>query len=179
MRRTTSSGETADLRIRAERPEDHEAVNRLNAAAFGRPAEADLVDALRAAGDHVPELCLVAVDGGGELAGHVFFSEARLGSDTAVLALAPMAVLPERQQRGVGSALVREALRLARGTDYPLVVVLGHPEFYPRFGFERGDEHGVECPYEVPPEAWMVLRLPAYRPDARGPVSYPAPFDAV
>jgi predicted N-acetyltransferase YhbS len=90
-----------------------------------------------------------------------------------------MGVLPERQQRGIGSALVREALRLACGTSYPLVVVLGHPGFYPRFGFERGDEHGVECPYEVPPEAWMVLRLPAYRPDARGRVSYPAPFDAV
>ena len=137
------------------------------------------MDALRAAGDHVPELCLVAVDARGELAGHIFFSEARLGPDTAVLALAPMGVLPERQRQGVGSALVREALRLARGTDYPLVVVLGHPEFYPRFGFERGDEHGVVCPYEVPPEAWMVLRLPHDRPDARGRVSYPAPFDAV
>jgi putative acetyltransferase len=137
------------------------------------------VDALRAAGHHVPELCLVAVNARGELAGHIFFSEARLVPDTAVLALAPMGVLPERQQRGVGSALVREALQLARATDYPLVVVLGHPEFYPRFGFERGDEHGVECPYEVPPEAWMVLRLPHYRPDARGRVSYPAPFEAV
>ena len=133
------------------------------------------MDAIRAAGDHVPELCLVAVNARGELAGHIFFSEARLVPDTAVLALAPMGVLPERQQRGVGSALVREALRLARATDYPLVVVLGHPEFYPRFGFERGDEHGVECPYE----AWMVLLLPHYRPDARGRVSYPAPFEAV
>jgi putative acetyltransferase len=162
--------------IRAERPEDREAVHRLNQEAFGQPDEAELVDALRAAGDHVPELCLVAVSEEGELIGHIFFSEARLDSGPAVLALAPMAVLPDRQRQGVGSALVRESLRRAAETDYPLVVVLGHPDYYPRFGFEPGAEHGVECPYEVPPEAWMVHRLPAYRREARGLVIYPAPF---
>lgn len=165
--------------IRAERPEDREAVHRLNQEAFGQPDEAELVDALRAAGHHVPELCLVAVSGEGELIGHIFFSEARLDSGPAVLALAPMAVLPGRQRQGVGSELVRESLRRAAETDYPLVVVLGHPDYYPRFGFEPGAEHGVECPYEVPSEAWMVHRLPAYRREASGLVIYPAPFGAV
>jgi putative acetyltransferase len=147
--------------------------------AFGQPDEAELIDALRAAGDHVPELCLVAISGDGDLLGHIFFSEARLDAGPAVLALAPMAVLPDRQGQGVGSALVRESLRRAAETDYPLVVVLGHPEYYPRFGFEPGAEHGVRCPYDAPPEAWMVKRLPAYRPEARGLVIYPAPFGAV
>jgi putative acetyltransferase len=169
---------TAELLIRPERPEDREAIHHLNEEAFGQPDEAELVDALRAAGDQVPELCLVAVSGDGELIGHIFFSEARLDSNAAVLALAPMAVLPGRQGRGVGSALVRESLRRAAETDYPLVVVLGHPEYYPRFGFEPGAEHGVVCPYEVPPEAWMVQRLPAYRREVCGRVIYPAPFDA-
>jgi putative acetyltransferase len=164
--------------IRVERPEDRERIHRLNVEAFGQPDEAELIDALRAAGDHVPELCLVAVGGDGDLIGHIFFSEARLDSGVAVLALAPMAVLPDRQGHGVGSALVRESLSRAAETDYPLVVVLGHPEYYPRFGFELGAELGVECPYEVPPEAWMVKRLPAYRRDARGLVIYPAPFGA-
>ena len=167
------------LEIRAERPKDYDAVHRLHEAAFGQPDEAELVDALRAAGDHVPELCLVAVDGDGPVVGHIFFSEARLDSGAAVLALAPMGVLPDRQRRSVGSALVRESLRRAAATAYPLVVVLGHPGYYPRFGFEPGHERGVECPYNVPPEAWMVLRLPAYRPEARGRVIYPEPFGSV
>jgi putative acetyltransferase len=111
--------------------------------------------------------------------GHIFFSEATLESGDAVLALAPMAVLPELQRTGIGSALVRESLRVAAGTDFPLVVVLGHPEYYPRFGFERGHTHGIRSPYEVSPEVWMVRLLPAYRPQARGLVRYAEPFDSV
>jgi len=164
--------------IRVERPEDREAVHRLNVEAFGQPDEAELIDALRAGGDHVPELCLVATSGDGGLLGHIFYSEARLEKGPAVLALAPMAVLPDRQGQGVGSALVRESLRRAAETDYPLVVVLGHPDYYPRFGFEPGAGEGVLCPYEVPPEAWMVKRLRAHSPEARGRVIYPAPFGA-
>ncbi len=167
------------MEIRAERQGDYEGVRLLHEAAFGQAEEAALVDALRAAGDHVPELCLVAVDGEGSVVGQVFFSEARVASGAAVLALAPMGVLPDRQRQGVGSALVRESLRRAAETAYPLVVVLGHPEYYPRFGFEPGDAYGVTCPYEVPARAWMIHRLPAYRPDARGLVIYPEPFGAV
>jgi putative acetyltransferase len=165
--------------IRPERPADHDAVRDLLGRAFGPGSgEAGLVDALRAAGAHVPELCLVAADGG-EIVGHVFFSRARLASGDEVLALAPMAVRPDRQRGGIGSRLVTESLERAAATEYPLVVVLGHPGYYPRFGFERADGLGVRAPWEVPPEAWMALRLPAHRPAARGLVTYPAAFDAV
>ena len=105
---------------------------------------------------------MVALDGD-DVIGHIAFSRARLDSGVPVLALGPMGVVPAAQRRGVGSALMRESLRRAAETDYPLVVVVGHPEYYPRFGFERGDAHDIRTSYEVPPEAWMVLRLPAYR----------------
>ena len=161
--------------IRAERPEDHAAIRRVHELAFGQADEADLVEALRAAGDHLPRLCLVAV-GGDDVVGHISFSEARLDTGVPVLALAPMGVLPDRQRQGVGSVLMREALRRAAATDFPLVVVVGHADYYPRFGFERGENHGVVCPFPVPAEAWMVHLLPAYRPQARGTVEYPEAF---
>ena len=165
--------------VRPERPEDEDGARVVNERAFGpESGEAGLVDALRADGAHVPELCLVAVDGE-EVVGHIFFSRARLASGHEVLALAPMAVLPERQRDGIGSRLVESALGRAQATGFPLVVVLGHPGFYPRFGFEPAARHGVEAPWEVPPEAWMVHPLPAYDPEARGLVTYARAFDAV
>ena len=165
--------------IRPERPEDHDAVRAVNDGAFGEGSpEGGLVDALREEGAHVPELCLVAVEGD-EVVGHILFSRARLASGHEVLALAPMAVLPEHQRSGVGSQLATDALRRAATTDFPLVVVLGHPEYYPRFGFEPAAAHGVEAPWEVPPEAWMVLPLPAHDPAAKGVVTYARAFDAV
>jgi putative acetyltransferase len=165
--------------IRPERPEDLAAARRVHELAFGAGSgEADLVDALRAEGSHVPELCLVAVEGG-DVVGHVFFSRARLASGAEVLALAPMAVVPERQRTGVGSRLIVAALRHAADTAFPLVVVLGHPAFYPRFGFEPAAGYGVRAPWEVPPEAWMVHPLPAYDPHAQGVVTYARAFDAV
>jgi putative acetyltransferase len=167
------------LTVRPERPEDYAAARLVQERAFAPSvAEADLVDELRACGAHVPDLCLVAV-GEGEIVGHVVFSRARLDSGADVLALAPMAVRPEWQRRGVGSLLLREALERAAGTDFPLVVVVGHPTYYPRFGFEPAADYQVRAPFDVPPEAWMLYRLPAYRPEARGLVRYPAAFDAL
>jgi putative acetyltransferase len=165
--------------VRPETGADQEAVWHVHERAFAPSlAEAKLVDELRAAGDLVPELCLVAEEGG-EVVGHIAYSRARLESGHEVLALAPMAVLPVRQRSGIGSALARESLDLAAGTEFPLVVVLGHPEYYPRFGFEPGAAHGILDPYGVPPEAWMVHRLPAYTPDARGLVTYAEAFSLV
>ncbi len=156
-----------DHALQAERPQDFGAIHDLHLEAFGAGSpEADLVEALRDAGAHVPELCLVARQAG-RVAGHIVFSRAALESGHAVLALAPMAVLPEFQRTGIGSALVREGLRRAGETDFALVVVVGHPTYYPRFGFEPADDYGVRAPWEIPPEAWMVHKLPGYRPDAR------------
>ena len=173
-----------EIRVRSEEPGDREAVRRVNEAAFETATEADLVDALRASGDAVAELCLVA-EAGGEVVGHLCMSRAVLErgeaagggpSGPAILALAPMAVLPERQRAGIGSELVRAALELAEETEFPLVVVLGHPDFYPRFGFDPASAYGIVCPYPAPPEAWMAYTLPAYEPGTRGTVRYAEPF---
>jgi putative acetyltransferase len=165
--------------VRPETGADEDAIWHVHERAFAPSiAEAKLVDGLRAAGDLVAELCLVAEEDG-EVVGHIAYSRAGLDSGHHVLALAPMAVLPERQRGGIGSALVRESLDLAARSEFPLVVVLGHPEYYPRFGFEPGAAHGVLDPYGVPPEAWMVHLLPAYTPEARGLVTYAEAFALV
>ena len=167
------------LKIRPEDSEDYAGVRGVLQQAFGPDgAEADLVDALRAADAHVPGLCLVALHVR-EVVGHLFFSRARLDSGDEVLALAPMAVTPERQREGVGSRLLGDGLRRAGQTAFPLVVVVGHADYYPRFGFEPAKAHGIRAPWDVPVESWMVLRLPTYRAEARGLVSYPQAFDAV
>lgn len=168
------------IRIRSQEPGDRDAVRRVNEAAFDTPAEAGLAEALHESGDAVPELCLVATEGD-EVVGHICFSRARLGADgPEILALAPMAVDPRRQNRGIGSELVREGLERAEATAFPLVVVLGHPDYYPRFGFDPASAYGVACPYDgIPPEAWMAYTLPAYEPGIRGTVVYAEPFDAV
>ncbi|MGH2716301.1 MAG: GNAT family N-acetyltransferase [Thermoleophilaceae bacterium] len=164
---------------RPEAAPDRDAIRRVLEQAFAPSgAEARLVDALRADADLVPELCLVAEEGG-KVVGHIAYSRARLESGHEVLALAPMGVLPERQRDGIGSALVRESLERAAGTTFPLVVVLGHPEYYPRFGFEPGAAFGVVDPYGAPPEAWMAHRLPSYTPEARGMVTYAEAFSLV
>jgi putative acetyltransferase len=165
--------------VRPETGADRDAIWHVHERAFAPSiGEAKLVDELRAAGDLVVDLCLVAEDAG-EVVGHIAYSRAGLDSGHEALALAPMAVLPERQRHGIGSALVRESLDRAATTGFPLVVVLGHPEYYPRFGFEPGAGHGILDPYGVPPEAWMVHLLPAYTPEARGLVKYAEAFALV
>ena len=136
------------------------------------------MEALRDADVHVPELCLVAVLDG-SVVGHIAFSGARLAFGPQVLALAPMAVLPQYQRRGAGSALISAALRRAAETHFPLIVVVGHADYYPRFGFEPADALGIKAPFDVPPEALMAYRLPAYTPEARGTVVYPDAFASV
>jgi predicted N-acetyltransferase YhbS len=162
--------------VRQERPADFAAIRSLLERAF-EPSreEAELVDALRAAGDHVAELCLAAALHDA-IVGHIAFSRARLGSGHEVLALAPMAVAPEHQRSGVGAALIQEGMRRAAATDLALVVVVGHPEYYPRFGFEPAGPLGIVAPFDVAAEAFMAYRLPSYSPDARGTLSYAAAF---
>ena len=129
------------ISIRAERPEDLPAIRHVNEMAFERPDEADLVDALRGSDAWLPELSLVAEDESG-IVGHALFSLVQLDSGPDLLSLAPMAVASDRQRAGIGSSLIRHGLELAQHTEYPLVVVLGHPAYYPRFGFESGPGPG-------------------------------------
>lgn len=149
--------------VRIERPADQHAVRRVNEAAFGRPDEADIVDRLRMGSPDY--LGLVAVEGEA-VRGHIAFTPvtfepARPGS--TAYGLAPMAVLPEHQRSGVGGALVRAGLDACRGRGAGGVVVLGHPAYYPRFGFRPASAFGLRCAYDVPDEAFMALAL---RPSA-------------
>ena len=150
--------ESTEVRIRAEDPADPPGIRRVLEAAFGQPAEADLVDALRLAAR--PYLSLVAVLGR-EIVGHIAFSPVTIGSEppSDCIGLAPMGVLPPVQRRGIGSDLVRAGLVECRRTGQSVVVVLGHPAYYPRFGFTPASRAGLRCEYPVPDEHFMVLEL--------------------
>lgn len=164
--------------VRPETPADHQAVARLHTEAFGGPAEARLVDLLRGTDDFVEDLSLVA-ERDGEVVGHILFSRVRVGEEAA-LALAPMAVAPAHQRAGVGTALAREGLARAMVRREAAVVVLGHPDYYPRFGFLPAGRFGIEPPWpDVPDGAFLVLPLPGYTEACRGVVVYPPAFDAV
>ena len=170
--------------IRVEQPEDVAAVRRVNEIAFGRPQEADVVDRLRQA--NIPFLSLVAEDGGA-VVGHILFTPAivdgggrHVGQRVAGMGLAPLAVVPDRQRQGIGSSLARRGLELLRADGCPFVIVLGHPEYYQRFGFECASLHRLTCQWQgVPDEAFMVL---AFDPEAMRGVSgvarYRDEFDA-
>jgi putative acetyltransferase len=164
------------VQVRVERAEDARAVAWVLEAAFGRPGEAHMVDAIRASEGHVPELAFVAEDDG-EVVGHVMLSYVALaGSDRQLLELAPLAVAPERQREGIGSALTRAALAAADTRGEPLVLVLGHPGYYVRFGFRRSDEFGLEPPQPAWHAAFMAVPLAAYDSSIRGRVVFPPSF---
>ena len=147
------------MRIRAEVPRDYLSVHQITAAAFGVETEAKLIGVLRAQAS--PVVSLVAEDNG-TLVGHILFSPVSLpGSEALAMGLAPMAVTPLRQRRGIGSALVRAGLARCQELGAVAVVVVGHPEFYPKFGFSPAERFGLKCEYDVPAEAFMAIELHA------------------
>jgi putative acetyltransferase len=173
--------------IRRELPNDADAVRAVHLAAFARPAtddaparqgtrEAGLVDELRSDGDLVPECCLVAeVDG--VVAGHVTVSRATVDGEPVVVALGPIGVLPEVQRSGVGSALMHAALAAADALGEKGVVLLGHPTYYPRFGFGPAVEHGITPPQDWGPQYFMLRRLHAWGDGVRGRFRYAPAFE--
>lgn len=146
------------FRIRPEQHRDIEAVHALNAAAFGRPAEADLVDRLRE--EARPLVSLVAEDGGA-IVGHILFSPVELSDqpDLMLMGLGPMAVQPERQGRGIGSELVLLGLDACQRLGCQTVFVLGHPTFYRRFGFRPASRSGITSEYEDAGDAFLALEI--------------------
>jgi putative acetyltransferase len=166
--------------IRPETVEDREAIASLTTEAFGRAGEAYLIEALRARGKVV--LSLVAVHEG-HVAGHILFYPVLVetaGQSYQMAGLGPMAVLPQFQGQGLGSALVRRGLEELRRANHGAVVVLGHPEFYPRFGFVPASHYGIKSRYEVPDEVFMAVELiPGALAGKGGTVVYPPEFDSV
>lgn len=154
------SGGHQATEIRLEQPADIAAIRNVNDRAFGRPTEGAVIEQLRGTCDGL--LSLVAAVNG-QVVGHVLFSPTRLetedGRTISGAGLAPVAVLPEWQRRGIGSDLIRAGLLSLQQTDCPFVVVLGHPGYYPRFGFEPASRHGIRCQWDVPDEAFMLLVL--------------------
>ena len=168
-------GTNSTLFIRDEQPRDREQVRKVNEAAFGRSDEADLIDRLLAEGAVL--LSLVAeVDG--QIVGHILFSRMAVETEqgpVAAVSLAPMAVLPEQQGRQIGSELVRRGLTQLRVRGERIVIVLGHKEYYPRFGFSCEMARHLASPF--PPEAFMALELcGGALTGVRGAVQYPAAF---
>ena len=167
------------ISVRLEEARDHDQVRAINLAAFEGGPEADLVDTLRlSCSDH---LSLVAEEGGRVL-GHILFTPVVVESPERRIegmGLAPMAVSPDRQRSGIGSLLVRHGLEVLQKRPCPFVIVLGHPEYYPRFGFERASSYGLQSQWEgVPDEALMVLVFdPTSLPDGGGVARYRDEFD--
>jgi putative acetyltransferase len=161
--------------IRPEEPADFDAIRALHVAAFApSTVEAEILDALRADGDLVGPLSLVALRDGA-VTGHVAISRAWV-EETEVLALGPIGVLPALQGAGIGGALMRATIAAASETSWPLIALLGHADYYPRFGFELAEPLGLRCPYPAATENWMAYRLPAYDPSVQGAFRYAGAF---
>ena len=143
--------------IRLEQAGDEAGIRLVNETAFGRPDEAYLVALLRERGKVV--LSLVAVVGEEQIVGHVLFTLAIVGDMCKGMGLGPVAVLPAYQNQGVGTDLIQEGLERCRTMGYKRVVVVGHPTYYPRFGFVPASRYGLFYNEDVPDEVFMALAL--------------------
>jgi putative acetyltransferase len=162
------------MHIRPERPDDAAAVAVLNRTAFGGDDEVDLIERLRA--DRLVAVSLVAIDDA--LVGHILFSDLAVSLDgrpVRTVSLAPMCVAPDRQRQGIGSHLVRAGLAAVLDAGHAAVIVLGHPEFYPRFGFSADPAAMFAAPFAGP--YFMAIELvPGALDGTRGTVTYPPAF---
>jgi putative acetyltransferase len=168
--------------IRPETAADRAGIRDVVQQAFERAAEADLVDALRDDPDFLGDLSLVAIDeqaGHANIVGHLLFSPIVIGA-TAGLALAPLSVMPHCQRQGIGVALTTAGLERAASAGHKIVVVVGHPEYYPRFGFVPARAHGLEAPFPVSDAAFMVRELtPGALEGVSGMIRYAQAFSRV
>lgn len=144
------------IEIREERPEDIAAIREVNKRAFGQDQEGNIVDALRSNGGVL--LSLVATLNG-QVVGHIMYSPITVGDNATGAALGPMAVLPEHQREGIGSKLIEAGTQKLKEAGYTFIIVLGHPAYYPRFGFTPAAGFGIKCEWDVPGEAFMLLAL--------------------
>lgn len=164
------------IEIRSETEADKAAVFEINAAAFPTEVEAKLVDSLRVSAN--PFISLVAVEGD-EVVGHIMFTPVTLESHDGLclMGLGPMAVTPNRQRTGIGTKLVNAGLEHCRALRIGAVVVLGHADYYPRFGFRPASRWGISSEYDVPDDVFMLLEVSAgYLRGYHGTIKYNAAF---
>jgi putative acetyltransferase len=165
--------------VRVEEPKDRASVRAVNLSAFETETEANLVDTLRVQAH--PLISLVA-EVAGEVIGHIMFSPVSLPGHPGlkIMGLAPIAVAPMHQRMGVGTALVRAGLEQCKKLGFGAVVVLGHPSYYPRFGFQPSARLGINCEYEVTEEAFMLLELqPDFLQGVSGTVRFHEAFKEI
>ncbi len=169
------------IKVRPESGADIKAIDVVHLSAFGGDEEVNLVSALRGTAGFEPGLSLVA-EFHDRIVGHILMTKVRLQRDHGgreILALAPMAVVPSQSHRGIGSELVQSALQAAQQADYPAVAVVGHPEFYRRFGFEPASKWQLRCNLPAPPEAVLALELDSGALEGGGNIIYPTQFSCV
>jgi len=168
-----------EITIRQETPGDHAAVFALTKAAFAGTwhadgDEQDLVERLRKCDAFIPKLSLVAVIGG-EIIGHIMFTRITIDGADAIC-LAPVSVLPEYQKQGIGSALIRRGHELATEMGFGVCLVVGHEDYYPRFGYEIASKHGITQPFPAPDECVMVRFLNDAGKSITGSAVFPPEF---
>lgn len=167
-----------EIKIRKEEEKDYKRVYEVNRLAFQQENESKLIEKIRKGVNFVPELSLVAeIDD--EIVGHILFSKIKIvgGAVFESLALAPMAVIPEFQKRGIGTKLIKKGIEKAKELGFDSIIVLGHKEYYPKFGFQKASKWGIKCPFEVPDEAFMAIELTEKALKGKaGTVKYPNEF---
>lgn len=170
------------ITLRKETPQDHAGIVAVNDVAFGRKAEGKLVNSLRKTEAFIPELSIVA-EYYDRVVGHILFYPVwirRNSEDHPTLTLAPMSVLPEYQKRGIGKLLVIYGLQEARNLGHKSVIVLGHPSYYPKFGFQRASRWNIKSPFPAPDDAFMAIELETGSlTDVSGKVEFPKAFDGL
>lgn len=151
-----------EIRIRKENENDYKTIYDLVKLAFQNEPhsdgdEQDLVEKLRTGDSYIPELSLVA-ECNGEIVGHIMFTKAKI-EENVVLVLAPLAIIPEYQRKGIGGKLIEEGHKIAKNMGYTAIFLTGHSEYYPKFGYERASEYGISLSIEVPDNCFLVHEL--------------------
>ena len=164
--------------IRKEEEKDYKQVYEVNKLAFQQENESILIEKIRKGENFIPDLSLVAeIDN--RIVGHILFSKIKIVGDSIFesIALAPMAVIPAFQKQGVGSKLIKKGMAKAKELGFDSIIVLGHKDYYPKFGFERASKWNIKCPFKVPEEAFMAITLTKKAlEDKAGTVKYPDEF---
>lgn len=174
-----------DILIRKELTEEYNTTEKVVKKAFSNETFSDkkehlLVNRIRKSDAFIPELSLLAIDQDNELVGHILLSKITIVNDDKTvdsLALAPVSVIPEHQKKGIGSQLIHAALKKAKEIGYHSVIVLGHKDYYPKFGFKQARLWNIQAPFDVPDEVFMALELTEnYLKNVQGVVHYSNAF---